>query len=117
MKQSLAGHRSKRQVFMMENSRKAYRNTIKILKMWRLKREEHTYWKIFHVFDVGNGVADQNDYEVMREVLTTDIFLCNGQRPGVVTTLVVSDFEDAEQGIITEGCNRLMVTEHRTGYL
>ena len=85
--------------------------------MWGLKREEHTYWKILHVFDMEDGVVDQNDYEVMRDVLITDILLCNGQRPGIVSALVVSDFGDAEQEITKKGYNRLMVPRHRTGYL
>ena len=103
---------------LMSKNRENYQHTISILKKWRKLRVEHN--QLQHIHDICEDsahVLTQDEYDDIRNYFIGELIIPNGQRSGIISGVNISEIEDARNQITVEGYHRIMISEHKTGFL
>ena len=101
----------------LETSRNSYAGSIKALQSWHNVRNEPSVIRLFDDFRRNfDHKLTLTRYVKMRDFLITYLLLSNGQRPGVIVGMLLSEVDTAAHDIV-EGYHQLIVSKHKIGYL
>ena len=108
--------RTRHQKTIMAENRRNFDLTIQVLRSWRVK---HLSGDILHLFDLyhhENEPLTSDNYTSMRDFIICEIINPNAQRAGIIPGLIL-ELIDMAKTQVYNGYHRIMVSEHKTGYL
>ena len=115
---SLSKQKLKRQRFIMSNNRNQYHNTVQVLRDWRNNRKSDESLLLFRQFLQNTQKQLSNDdFIQLRNFLIVELLIANGQRPGVICGMLICEVNSAKLITTKEGYHKLIVENHKTGYL
>ena len=115
---SLSKHKKKRQQDIISKTRKILPETISTLNQWREKRKSDNTLHLFSKYSSNSTLKlVECEYSTMRNFLIVELIIPNGQRPGVIHGVTINEIQEAKTSITSEGYNKLIVANHKTGYL
>ena len=115
---SLSKRKKKRQQRIISDTRRKFPNTIHALNQWREKRNFDSTLNLFPKYsDDITAELFEADYSMMRDFLIVELLIPNGQRPGVIHGVIVDEIKEAITSVTKEGYHKLIVSNHKTGYV
>ena len=117
VEKSLLKKRNRHQKNVMKKNRDNFEHTIEVLKEWRKKRVSFNKLYLFdrHCHEQNTPLTSLN-YQVMRDFLICEILIPNAQRAGIIPGIIIDEILKAKTQVAC-GYHRIMVSDHKTGYL